>query len=69
MSNNTLLLPEFHTDENHPLVVFFIFFGLFLGCILREVNKSTKIPYTPMLIVFGIIISHKRDSLGTIYIS
>lgn len=32
----------------------------------REVNKKTKFPYTPMLIIVGIIMGNWRESLGVI---
>jgi hypothetical protein len=48
------------------LVVLFIFVGLLLGGLLREVNKKTKIPYTPMLLVLGIFLGYFRESLGPI---
>jgi hypothetical protein len=48
------------------LVVLFIFVGLLLGGLLREVNKKTKIPYTPMLLVLGILLGYFRESLGPI---
>lgn len=52
------------TDHEQPLLVLFVFLGLALGGLLRQVNRKTKLPYTPMLIVFGIIIGCYRDSLG-----
>lgn len=39
---------------------------MLLGGLLREVNKKTKFPYTPMLIIAGIIMGHWRESLGII---
>lgn len=52
--------------SNQSLVILFIFFGLLLGVILREVNKKTKIPYTPMLVVIGMLMGYYRESLGVI---
>jgi hypothetical protein len=43
----------------------FVFFGLLCGAILREINKKTKIPYTPMLLVLGIFFGYARHVLGT----
>jgi Kef-type K+ transport system membrane component KefB len=40
--------------------------GLLLGGILREINKKTKIPYTPMLLVLGIVLGYGRESFGII---
>jgi hypothetical protein len=48
------------------LAVFFIFFGLLCGALLREVNKKVGIPYTPMLLVLGIIIGYFREDLGVV---
>jgi hypothetical protein len=47
-------------------VVLFIFVGLLLGGLLREINKKTKMPYTPMLLVLGIFLGYFRESLGVI---
>jgi hypothetical protein len=46
--------------ETGPLVVLFVFFGLLCGAILREFNKKTGIPYTPMLLILGIILGYFR---------
>lgn len=35
-----------------------------MGTILREVNKRTKMPYTPMLLLLGIFLGYFRHSLG-----
>ena len=51
--------------ENGPTIVLFVFMGLLVGSILREINKKTKIPYTPMLLVIGIFFGHYREYLGT----
>ena len=47
-------------------MIFFIAVGLLLGGILREINKKTKIPYTPMLLVLGILLGYFKSSLGMI---
>jgi hypothetical protein len=39
---------------------------MLMGVILREVNKRTKMPYTPMLLLCGILMGYFRESLGTI---
>ncbi len=57
---------EGHEEHSGPNVVLFIFIGLLLGAILREVNKKTKIPYTPMLLVLGMVLGYIRDHLGVI---
>ena len=51
--------------ENGPLAVLFVFVGLLFGALLREINKKTRIPYTPMLLVIGIFFGYCRESLGT----
>jgi NhaP-type Na+/H+ or K+/H+ antiporter len=48
------------------LVILFIFFGLLLGVVLREVNKKTRFPYTPMVVIAGMLLGYYRDSLGVI---
>ena len=60
---------ESHTQghqESGPLAVLFVFFGLLCGCILREVNKKTGVPYTPMLLVLGIVFGYCRADLGSV---
>jgi len=54
------------THHEQPLILLFIFFGLLIGGMLREVNKRTKFPYTPMLIIAGIILGHWDHVLGNI---
>lgn len=39
---------------------------MLLGGFLREVNKKTRFPYTPMLIVAGLILGYFRHYLGTV---
>ena len=50
--------------DNGPTAVLFVFMGLLFGTLLREINKMTKIPYTPMLLVAGIFFGYYRNSLG-----
>ncbi len=61
---------EFEHEEQETyqqaLIVLFIFAGLSIGGVLREVNKKTKIPYTPMLIIAGLLLGYYEDSLGAI---
>ena len=54
------------SHHEQPLILLFVFFGLFIGGLLREVNKKTKFPYTPMLIIAGIILGHWDDNLGSV---
>jgi NhaP-type Na+/H+ or K+/H+ antiporter len=37
-----------------------------MGGVFREINKKTKFPYTPMVVVFGIILGHWDKTLGVI---
>ncbi len=55
-----------HDEHSGPLVIFFVFFGLLLGGMLRELNKKTKFPYTPMLILTGLFMGYFRHYLGTV---
>lgn len=34
----------------------FLFIGILLGLILREVNKKTKFPYSPMVLSAGMVL-------------
>jgi len=49
--------------EHHeqPLILLFLFIGLLFGGLLREINKKTKFPYTPLLIILGIIMGIYKD--------
>lgn len=47
-------------------MIFFVFFGLLVGGLLREVNKKTKFPYTPLLILAGLLLGYLRNYLGTV---
>ena len=45
--------------------IFIFFFGcLFLGCIFKQINKKTSIPYTPMLFFAGILLGYYHIGLG-----
>jgi len=46
------------------LITLFVFVGLLVGAICREINKKTKIPYTPMLLVVGILMGGYRNYLS-----
>jgi len=46
------------------LVIFFIFFSLLLGCICREITKMWSIPYSPMLLILGLIWGGLEDWIG-----
>ena len=44
----------------------FTFVGLIIGGFLREINKKTKFPYTPLVVIAGLIMGHLAHSLGVI---
>ncbi|KAL4508105.1 hypothetical protein ABPG72_021478 [Tetrahymena utriculariae] len=54
------------TDHEQPYLILFVIMGLALGGLLRQLNRKTGIPYTPMLIVVGIIVGCYRSSFGLI---
>jgi hypothetical protein len=56
-------LNEFKISRE-ALIILCIFFSLFVGCLMREVNKKTKVPLTPMLLLIGIIISYFHNYFG-----
>ena len=45
-----------HESENGPTIIFFVIIGLLIGTFIREISKRTKIPYTPMVLLIGIIL-------------
>ena len=49
------VLDEEFSDTS--LIAFFVFFGLLLGVVMREFHKKTNVPYTPILLVLGILAS------------
>lgn len=52
-----------HTSSE-ALVVFWLFSGLLLGGIIREIKKKTGIPYTPLLFIVGIVLGFTHHHLG-----
>jgi len=64
--------PEGHEDahshghEISPggMMIFFIFICLFAGAIFKEIKKKTNIPYTPMVLIFGLVIGYYDTQLG-----
>lgn len=48
------------------LIALFVFVGLLIGCVFREINKKLKIPYTPAILGIGIILGISVDSLGVV---
>lgn len=60
--------PEENEGEEEPgevLVVLFIILGLLIGGLLREVNKATGFPYSPMLLVVGTLAGVYKAEMGT----
>ena len=53
--------PITHKEVN---IVFFLFGSLLVGAILKEINKKTHIPYTPMLFIIGIACGVYNVNLG-----
>jgi NhaP-type Na+/H+ or K+/H+ antiporter len=53
-----------HHISGEGLVVLFLFAGLLIGGLVREINKRTGIPYTPMLFMLGIFFGFYNHSLG-----
>ena len=53
-----------HESEEGPIIVFFVIIGLLIGTVFREINKRTKIPYTPMILLIGIILGEFEEALG-----
>ena len=54
------------SDEDHGIEFLFIFivFGLLIGMFLYWIKHLTSIPYTPMLLIVGIIFGYFHRSLG-----
>ena len=48
------------------LVVFFLFGGLMIAGFVREINKKTSIPYTPMLFVIGMFVGKFAENMELI---
>ena len=38
--------------------ILFVFFGLGLGSIVKEINKKTSIPFTPLMFLSGVILGN-----------
>ena len=63
--------PAKDEKEEHKLgealVVYFVIVSILLGGVARELKKKTGIPYTPILLVFGMLLgafSHRLGDLG-----
>jgi NhaP-type Na+/H+ or K+/H+ antiporter len=55
-----------HHEPGEALLVYLIALFLLIGAFCREVNKRFGIPYTPMLLVIGIIMGQQKENLGDI---
>ena len=49
--------------DNIEYLMFFLIYGLGVGLILLGVKSKTNIPYTPMLLIFGLFVGYFADSL------
>lgn len=56
---------ETDSDHKDPIefILFFIIFGVIFGLILNFFSKITKIPYSPLVLILGILIGAFADSL------
>mmetsp|Transcript_38779 Transcript_38779/g.34471 ORF Transcript_38779/g.34471 Transcript_38779/m.34471 type:complete len:454 (+) Transcript_38779:202-1563(+) len=53
-----------HEVTSEAKVIFFMFGGLALGAFLKEVNKKTGFPYTPLLFLIGIAFGYFYPKIG-----
>eukprot|EP01022_Parablepharisma_sp_SALTPOND_P016874 TRINITY_DN2581_c0_g1_i1.p1 TRINITY_DN2581_c0_g1~~TRINITY_DN2581_c0_g1_i1.p1 ORF type:complete len:1025 (+),score=74.22 TRINITY_DN2581_c0_g1_i1:1173-4247(+) len=63
------------SEDTGVLVVFFLFFNLMIGCLFKQLNNAYKvclyyishsqIPYTSMLIIYGLLVGLLRNKLGS----
>lgn len=52
---------EQHTG---PTLVFFVILSIMIGALGRSINKQTKFPYTPLILLIGLILGYFREILG-----
>jgi len=50
--------------DNGGKIVFIVFMTLIVSAILKEIKKKTNIPFTPMLLVVGLLLGLFEDKLG-----
>jgi NhaP-type Na+/H+ or K+/H+ antiporter len=70
--NDPIIDPEKEEEEEHPneaYVIYFIVITLLIGSICREITKKTSLPYTPQLLLIGLVLGSYYKYLGTIGIS
>lgn len=64
-----LVTNDFFRAKNYdyqPLIVLFVFISLFIGALLKEVNKKTRLPYSVMILYSGILLGKYKDQLGIV---
>lgn len=52
------------SSHTGPTLVFFVIFSVLVGAICRSINKNTKFPYTPLILMAGLICGYFKDILG-----
>ncbi|CAK89999.1 unnamed protein product (macronuclear) [Paramecium tetraurelia] len=55
-----------HQMEESAQLIHFLVLGLICGLILREFNKKTNIPYSPMILALGLAVGLSQEYLGKI---
>lgn len=53
-----------HEISNGGLIIMYTFSVIFMGAIFKEIKKKTNIPYTPMVLIFGLIAGYYNESWG-----
>lgn len=53
-----------HHISNGGLIIMFTFLVLFVGSVLKEIKKKTNIPYTPMILIMGLVCGYYHESWG-----
>jgi NhaP-type Na+/H+ or K+/H+ antiporter len=54
---------EGHHISDGSRIVFFIIATLFIGCVLKEIKKKTNIPFTPMILIVGLLMGFYSKKL------
>lgn len=44
-------------------VIFYIVVTFLISCILKEIKKKTNIPFTPMILILGLVVGYFREYL------
>lgn len=45
-------------------LIYYIMLGMLLGLVMREVNKKTRLPYSPMMLLLGIFLGLMQYHMG-----